>query len=285
MTDPLARHIGVSERSGVLEPHNLVRFSARWISPAADLSDVVDTYWSVEWRLPAGDAIEQRIVDYPAITLSVEEGDVPAPYVVTAVRPQAWSRVITGSGSVFAIRLRPAGLAVLSGLDARALAPERELTADLDERAFELLRKVSGAGERSREADARIREHLAERPLTGMQQLANRAVDALVASPRVRTGRAVAAELGTSERTLQRALGETLGRGPNEVARRIRLQEVVRRLSTTDADIVTVAADLGYTDQAHLTTEFRSVAGVTPGRYVRELRRSQANLAGVVGDG
>lgn len=89
----------------------------------------------------------------------------------------------------------------------------------------------------------------------------------------------VAAELGTSERSLQRAMRTHLGRGPGEVARRARLQEVVRRLSTPDGDTARVAADLGYVDQAHLTNDFRAVAGVTPGAYVEALATTQSALA------
>lgn len=66
---------------------------------------------------------------------------------------------------------------------------------------------------------------------------------------------------------------------PSEIARRIRLQEVVRRFSIPGAHIATVAADLPHTDQAHVTNEFHSVTGVTPGRYLRDLGRSQSDLS------
>ena len=80
----------------------------------------------------------------------------------------------------------------------------------------------------------------------------------------------VVAELDVSQRTLQRCLRATLGITPFEVARRIRLQEVVRRLSAPGATISTVAIDLGYADQAHLTNEFRAVTSLTPARYIRD---------------
>lgn len=282
VNEQVIRRIDVTERSGVLGPRNLTRFSAQWLSPAADVRELVDTYWAVSWSLAPGETVTQQIIDHPAITLSIERGDVPAPFMVTAVRPTAWSRVIRGEGSVFAVRLRPAGLAALSDLGPAALGAEAEVTAESDPRAHGLLRAISVAGspdERARMADALIGDCVRERPLSRRQQLANAAVSALVASPRVRTGRAVAAELGASERTLQRVLRETIARGPNDVARRIRLQEVVRQLSVSGAEIATVSANLGYADQAHLTKEFRAVTGTTPGRYVRELRRAQNELS------
>jgi AraC-like DNA-binding protein len=53
----------------------------------------------------------------------------------------------------------------------------------------------------------------------------------------------------------------------------MRLQEVARVLSSRDiVDVATLAAELGYADQAHLVNDFRDAAGVTPGEYVRALR-------------
>lgn len=276
------RAIGAAERSGVLQPANLERFRAQWLAPAADVRDVVDTYWSVRWHLDEGEAIEQRIIDHPAVTLSIEQGRVVAPFVVTASRSRAWTRTIADRGDVFAIRLRPAGLAVVSDLVAKELEPEQALSARIDRRAHGLLASIASVREpeaRARRADALILALLDERPLRPSQRLANAAIDALIERPQVRRIADVAAVLGTSERTLQRALGTHLGRGPGEVARRVRLQEAVRRLSTGDGDIARIAADLGYADQAHLTNDFRAVAGVTPGAYVDGLASAHAALS------
>lgn len=284
MTNPRTRDIGAGERSGVLAPHNLTRFSAQWVTPMDEVRGVVDTYWSVDWGFPPGEEVEQRVVDHPAITLSIEEGDVPAPFVVSTVRPHAWSRVIRGRGSVFAIRLRPAGLAVVSDLEPSVLVkPEQAITPQLDARAHELLRSIASAPsttQRASRADELILVLAQERPLARAQELANAALDRLTSSPLVRSGKVVAAELGTSERTLQRALRSTLGLGPNDVARRIRVQEVVRLLSVPGADMASIAAELQYADQAHLINEFRAVSGTTPGRYVRLLKEAREKLIG-----
>lgn len=276
-----ARHIDDGERSGVLVPSNLARFRAEWIEPTPEVREVVETYWSVEWQLAPGEAVTQRIIDFPALTLSVEEGDVPAPFVLTAVRPGAWSRVIQGSGRVFAVRLRPAGLAVVADVDVLSIDHENAVNPQFDQRAHLLLQEISlgqSVAERASYADDSILRLLQERPMSRAQRIANMAVDALTRSPVVRSGTAVANELGISERTLQRALRATVGLGPNDVARRIRLQEVVRRLSAADSDAAATAADLGYVDQAHLINEFRSVAGVTPGAYVRQLSEAASRL-------
>ncbi|MCR2793845.1 helix-turn-helix transcriptional regulator [Microbacterium sp. zg.Y625] len=280
------RAIGTAERSGVLQPQNLERFRAQWIPPAEDVRDVVDTYWAVTWRLEPGESIDQRIIDHPSITLSIERGDVFAPLVVTSARSTAWTRTISGVGGVFAIRLRPAGLAVVSDLAAWSLPHEREVTADLDGRCHRLLEQIAatpGPTARAEAADALVRELRAERPLAPSQRLANAGLDAIAARPHVRRTSDVADALGVGVRTLQRALHAHVGRGPSEIARRVRLQEVVRRLSTEHGSLADIAVELGYVDQAHLTNDFRAVAGVTPGAYLRTQAQAQAALA--VGSG
>lgn len=265
----------------MLRPGNLERFSAVWVEPADDVREIVDIYWAVSWNLNPDESIEQQIIDHPAVTFSVERGAVAAPYMVTAVRSKAWSRTISSSGDVFAVRLRPAGLAVLSDLDAATLTGEQEVTPHLDHRAHRFLRQIEAEPDvatRAQRADALVRALVDERPLRSSQRLANAAVDAIVRRPAPRRNNDLALSLGVSVRTLQRALSSHVGRGPGEIARRVRLQEVVRRLSAEQSDIAQLAIELGYVDQAHLTNDFRRVANVTPGAYIAALTRSQAAL-------
>lgn len=77
-----------------------------------------------------------------------------------------------------------------------------------------------------------------------------------------------ASRLGVSTRTLQRLARRYVGLPPAAMIRRRRLQEAADRLrSDPDTDIAAVAADLGYTDHAHLAGDFRAALGFTPSAY------------------
>jgi AraC-like DNA-binding protein len=269
--------IRTDERSGVLHPRNLVRFAARWLEPAGDVTGVVDRYWHVRWGLAPAERLIQTIVDLPAVTVTVEEGDVPARLVVTGPHRRAWERTLAGAGSVFALRLRPAGLAVLSDLDARELVDVTvPLTPDLDERLHATMTEIAGAATpeaRAHAADRVLRSRLGSRPIAPDGRLANAVVDELFARLRSRAGSSLAERFGVSERAVQRALASTLGQGPKAVSRRIRLQEVARLLADDESpDLATLAVELGYTDQAHLVNDFRRTTGTTPGRYRDDVR-------------
>jgi AraC family transcriptional regulator len=67
-------------------------------------------------------------------------------------------------------------------------------------------------------------------------------------------------------RTFRRAFGEPLA----GYVRRIRVDAAAAMLATTDVPISQVAADVGFSDQSHLTRCFGRYVGTTPGRYRRE---------------
>lgn len=278
LDDAMQRRIARDERSGVLFPERLVRYSAGWIAPDADVSAVVDQYWHVSWTLDDEEVIDQRVIDLPAITLTIEAGNVPAPMVVTGVHSGAWRRAISGSGDVFAIRLRPAGLAVLSDLTPAAVADASvPLTPQLDQRLHSLLGSVAAetaAPGRARAADAAIRRLLDERAPTQAGLLANAILNELRERWPHRTGRDLALHFHRSERAIQRALAETLAHGPKWVSRRIRLQQVALSLASRPADdVAAIAADLGYSDESHLIRDFRAVSGIAPAAYRRSMQR------------
>jgi AraC-like DNA-binding protein len=79
----------------------------------------------------------------------------------------------------------------------------------------------------------------------------------------------VAARLGVTARHLRRAFTESVGIGPKEFARTVRLQRAVRTAAATSNDWAQIAADAGYYDQAHLIADFRELVGFTPGAFLK----------------
>ena len=72
---------------------------------------------------------------------------------------------------------------------------------------------------------------------------------------------------GRSERTLHRVFARYVGASPAWVIRRYRLQAAAQRLTARPpADVRTVAWELGYADQAHMTRECTELSGLTPTR-------------------
>ncbi|MBU2693467.1 helix-turn-helix domain-containing protein [Pimelobacter sp. 30-1] len=77
----------------------------------------------------------------------------------------------------------------------------------------------------------------------------------------------VARELGWSERTFRRRMGQAFGYGYATLVR-IRRGQHAHRLLTNGVTPAEAAAAAGYADQPHLSRELRRLAGVSPAQLV-----------------
>jgi AraC-like DNA-binding protein len=112
------------------------------------------------------------------------------------------------------------------------------------------------------------RSHDAVEPAAG--PIARRAVRLFEGNGVDRVDR-VAKQLGVTARHLRRAFVESIGVGPKEFARGVRLRRAIHQTTSSD-DWGRIAADAGYYDQAHLIADFRDLLGITPGAYLERAR-------------
>ena len=94
----------------------------------------------------------------------------------------------------------------------------------------------------------------------------------ITADPVLRRVDQLSAASRMSARSLQRLFADYVGVSPKWVMRRARLHEAAERADSGEpVDWASLAADLGYADQAHLTRDFTVTIGVSPTRYVTPL--------------
>ena len=90
----------------------------------------------------------------------------------------------------------------------------------------------------------------------------------------------VAAAAHATVRTLERKFKQAAGHTVKDVASLMRFEQVRNHLwQTPGASLAGLAQELGYTDQAHLSREFRRYAGTTPAAFARKTKREQAAVA------
>jgi len=98
----------------------------------------------------------------------------------------------------------------------------------------------------------------------------------LLEDPQARTEE-VAGQIGLSERQLRRRCHDAVGYGPKTLQRVLRFRRFVTQIDAAAGhlpgpagDLATIAARVGYADQAHLTRECRTLAGLTPAALARQ---------------
>lgn len=254
--------------------------------PAPDLADLVERHWIVRWALP-GTAFTQVVVPHPTANVVAEADGFAAHGVPEGV----FERTLTGAGVVVGTKLRPGAFRVLLGhSDAVRRGVVVPASAFLGTAADAVGREalalaVSGDDEGAVAAVTslfrpRVRAVRTGRTTRDLDSV-TAAFAALVSggiAPDAGVG-ALADAAGTSTRSLQRLFARYVGVTPKWVLQRHRVHLAADLLAADpQRPLADVAADVGYYDQAHFSTDFQRATGSTPAAYARRCARSAAGL-------
>ncbi|OQP46833.1 AraC family transcriptional regulator [Niastella yeongjuensis] len=88
----------------------------------------------------------------------------------------------------------------------------------------------------------------------------------------------VAAAAHATVRTLERKFKQAAGHTVKDVSSLMRFEQVRNQLwITPNVNLAGLAHELGYTDQAHLSKEFKRYSGTTPAAFARKTKREKQN--------
>jgi len=257
---------------GILHPREAERaFRFRDVPAAPGLAPFVAHHWIVAWDLRGREPHDQQVLPYPSVNVTFTAGRCR----VAGVPKGRFTERIAGTGRVVGVRFRPGGFRPLIDSPVAAIT-DRFLPVDavFGPAGRRLADAVVAAGDN--EAVALVEEFLAARLPARPDadaDLVAAIVDRIVTDPAVTRVDRLVADVGLGIRRAQRLFNEYVGVGPKWVIRRYRLHDAAARATGgDDLDLVRLAADLGYSDQAHLTRDFTAMVGVPPARYARAQR-------------
>ncbi|GLZ28288.1 AraC family transcriptional regulator [Lentzea sp. NBRC 105346] len=233
-----------------------VRFRRRL--PAEPLRPFLEHYWLIDGHLD--EPFTQHVVPHPSVNLVFQ----PTGGELAGVALDLFSHTMRGEVRVCGVQFRPGGF--------RPFLPEHPVSrwtgrrVPFPEIAAHEIVGPSDEDDRVRALDAALLDR-DPRP----DPLALEAMDLV---QRIRTDRSIlrvadfAREQHTTVRSLQRLFNGYVGVSPKWVILRYRIHEALER-AQTDADWARIAAELGYSDQAHLVRDFTQTIGVPPSAYAR----------------
>ncbi|MGC4961022.1 helix-turn-helix domain-containing protein [Gordonia sp. DT218] len=266
-----ATRIDDVERAHLVDPDDTSFAIGRW-APSPDLTDLIRRFWVPTWSVPAGRSAPQRVLQYP-VCLMVVTDDYARFYGVNTGLSET---VLTGRGWAIGTMFAPAAGALITG---GPVADWTDRFADLTEVAgadgstlTANIRSVMAAdpndSARQHEAtdlvEAWIRPRL---PADDDGLLINAVVEFVENDSTVTSVTQICDRFHLTERSLQRLTQRRLGLTPKWLIQRRRLQEAAERLRGSGTTLAMIAAELGYADEAHLVRDFRTVTGMTPGRF------------------
>lgn len=196
--------------------------------------------------------------------------------IVGGVRDRFYVRDISLPSRSVGAQLRPLGCAALLGVPAAALAQAHTRLGDLWGAAAEDMRERLAAARTPRLAldlfeallTARLTESRAAHPAVAFA-VARLGAEAQPIGSVVRAS-------GCSHRHFIALFRESVGLAPKAYCRVQRFQAALRQLAAQpESALAELAADAGFSDQAHMNREFAALAGLSPGAYRRS---APANL-------
>ncbi len=257
-----------------------VRASAS--APPDALSAVVEKFWTGQWDLRAQPAHTTLLLSDPSVHIVFESGDSPtAGARIVGVWTKLWRRTLSGRGCVRGVKLRAgAARAFLPGSASRWTDRITPLDDAFAVDTSELQRAVLEA-EDAAAANSALTSWL--RSIQSSDEtvsLAIQLVQCIVSDPTLVRVEQLSTKAGMSPRQLQQLFRDYVGASPKWVMRRHRLQEVAARLDAgLESTLTSLAAELGYTDQAHLTHDFKAAVGKTPSELLASARSRDGNAA------
>ncbi|WP_182111974.1 MULTISPECIES: AraC family transcriptional regulator [unclassified Actinotalea] len=254
--------------------HEMFRYP---VSP--DLADLALRFWIPVWSVPPGEEAPQRVLQYPVCLLVVSADYARFYGPVSGLS----TTVLTGDGWAVGVMCRPAAGYLLTGGPVadhtdRHVDVEQVIGAEPASRLVGRVRAAMAGDPRSPDAhraamaacEEVLRRHL---PVDDEGRLVNRIVDLVEHRDDLTRVTQLCAEVGLSERSLQRLAHRRLGLTPRWLIQRRRLHQATEHLRAGTATLSEVAARLGYADQPHFHHDLVRATGTTPGEFVAQHRR------------
>jgi AraC-like DNA-binding protein len=250
----------------------------REFQPSALLSRYVECYWTSEVDRPVTSPIVNRVVPDGCIDIIFNLGDSlhvtngHDAFMVGAMRQPLIVR-ISGRVQMLGIRFKPGGARTFFNFplcEATDLSvPIGSVWSDgnsLRERVLEAPTTV----ERIRLLDRLLTDRMAASPQ--FDGRIARAVSLINETNGQTSIRSLENELNISSRQLERKFKEHVGLTPKVLGRVLRFQKTVAALRRSPrVDWSDLVFDGGFFDQPYFIHEFKSLSGLTPSAYLREI--------------
>jgi AraC-like DNA-binding protein len=235
----------------------------REIRPSPDLATCIESFWTGEVvNQFTARVLPDGCADILFIACKNELIDMQVVGVMT--RPQ---EVALAAGTfLLGVRFQPGMAGACLGCDLQSL----------NDRTVSLRSIVGDAATRfarcfSRNGPVEAKTSAIEKGLTSLPALNNiqTAIGLLVGRQGQLSLPDFAALADVGPRQLRRLCLRHSGLAPKHLARILRFRHIAARLRNGESNMAELALSCGYCDQAHMIREFRNLAGISPGQYLR----------------
>jgi AraC-like DNA-binding protein len=236
--------------------------------PSADLEFFVEHYWIVQWDLTRQGPRLQENLPHPSIHVVFQRGSSRVVGVVTG----RFSILLKGRDGVFGIKFFPGAFypflkSSVSRITNKILRLDEIFDVDVQPLEDAIMSQTDDY--RMIElAEAFLRERLPDRDEKVPE--VRGIIERIMTDREIISVGDIVDRTGMNRRALQRLFNRYVGVSPKWVIKRYRLLEAAEQLASNQAaDLLRLAMDLGYFDQAHFIKDFKSIVGKSPSEFAK----------------
>ena len=182
---------------------------------------------------------------------------------------------VTGPFRTIGVYLEPIALKVLFGIDANEFSNLNTPLEDIIPNSIlEQLRDARSVYEK-----VDVLSNFLQSRLLQTKSISQNAKWALLLLQSGKSLKEIQDEMKMSERSLERLANQHIGMSPKMYSRVMRFQSSLNLLRATDYDnLLGIALEHEYFDQAHFNREFREFTGVTPSLFLKVMNEQLPNF-------
>ncbi|MDF2651939.1 MAG: AraC family transcriptional regulator [Paenibacillus sp.] len=240
------------------------KFSISRHKPSEDLSFFIQHFWLVNWDLRGQAPYSQEILQHPGVNVVFERGNSR----ISGIESGKSAVVLQEEGEIVGVLFRPGAFHCYFQAPVSSLTDRIVSISDyfpLDQNAFEgELFALEDKEKRIELVERLLRRSMPERDKT--VDLLNEIINGIIHDRDITKVEHLVDRFNIAKRTLQRLFSQYIGVSPKWVIQRYRMHEA-GELIESGMDLTRLAMNLGYTDQAHFSKDFKAAIGKSPKQY------------------
>ncbi|MFD0620522.1 helix-turn-helix domain-containing protein [Paenibacillus sp. GCM10027629] len=242
------------------------KFSISRYPSSGELGFWIQHYWFVTWDLRGQEPYTQEVLQHPGVNIVFEQGNSR----ISGIDRRKSVNLLQGEGQIVGVLFRPGAFYSFFKTPAATLTDHTAPLSDyfpINCRAFEEeLFSLEDHGKRIEMVERLLMQWVPDRDET--VDILNDVINGIVKDREITQVEHVVERFGMTKRTLQRLFRQYIGVSPKWVIQRYRMHEA-GELIEQGLDLAHLAMDLGYTDQAHFSKDFKAAVGKSPREYAK----------------
>jgi AraC-like DNA-binding protein len=260
----------------------LAHLGFRRIEPSEPLREFIECYWFIDATCAHTSGFRHFLHPDGAMGMIFNYGDALSfdnkqkqiHSYLDGTTTKSVELGLNGRINAVGIRFKPAGASVFFGLPLSELKNHQLDLADMKlhqlANLYDRLPSQTTLFEKTTVIEhALLKTRLQDK---GISPQTHAAIEGITRSRGMLPISNLATQLDLGHRKLERLFKSQLGMSPVEFARTIRVEHARHQLKQTESDLADIAYQLGFYDQAHFIKTFKTVVGLTPGKYRKRSR-------------